>query len=104
MSTSVDGYTPLHGAAFQGRSEVARILLNHPGVPNAAHKDGFFPVHRACWGKEKRHTETLRVFLEAGNYGMKTSDGKSLLEVCKSSGNSASIQLVGDWGSAAEEL
>lgn len=23
-------------------------------------------MHRACWGTEERHTETVKVFLEAG--------------------------------------
>ena len=24
-----DGYTPMHGAGFQGRAEIAKILLDH---------------------------------------------------------------------------
>lgn len=99
-----DGYTPLHGAAFQGRASVARVLLEKPSVPNVMHEDGFFPVHRSCWGQEKRHTETLKVFLEGGEYSRVTKDGKSLLDVCLKAGNKASISLVSSWGSAAEEL
>lgn len=57
-----DGYTPAHGAGFQGRSEVMRLLWKaginvhddfHPG-------DGYAPLHRACWGQNNRHTETVR--------------------------------------------
>ncbi len=99
-----DGYTPLHGAAFQGRASVARLLLEKPSVPNVMHEDGFFAVHRSCWGQEKRHTETLKVFLEGGEYSRVTKDGKSLLDVCLKAGNKASIALVSSWGSAAEEL
>ena len=99
-----DGYTPLHGAGYQGRADVARILLQDERVPNAMHADGFFPVHRALWGSEQRHTDTLRVFLENGAYGTLTRDGKTLLEVAQQKGNSASIALLKDWGSAAEEL
>ena len=24
-----DGYTPMHGAGFQGRAEIAKILMDH---------------------------------------------------------------------------
>lgn len=61
-----DGYTPMHGAGFQGRSEIAKLLIKH-GVPiNDEHIDGYNPIHRACWGREERHTDTVRVFLEGG--------------------------------------
>merc|ERR1711902_443115 len=37
------------------------------GVPlRDVHKDGFEPIHRACWGKEGRHTSTVKFFLENG--------------------------------------
>ena len=28
------------------------------------HDDGFAPLHRACWGKEKRHTEVVKFLVE----------------------------------------
>jgi len=60
------GYTPMHGAAFQGRAEIAKIL-HEAGVPlRDAHEDGNEPIHRACWGKEGRHTTTVKFFLENG--------------------------------------
>mmetsp|Transcript_5822 Transcript_5822/g.11387 ORF Transcript_5822/g.11387 Transcript_5822/m.11387 type:complete len:203 (-) Transcript_5822:230-838(-) len=60
-----DGYTPPHGAGFQGRAEVLRLLKGHGlDVINTPHKDGFLPFHRACWGREARHTNTVRVFVE----------------------------------------
>lgn len=62
-----DGYTPAHGAGFQGRANIMAILKNH-GVDifHAATKDNFTPFHRACWGREQRHTETIRYMLEQG--------------------------------------
>ncbi len=49
-----DGYTPMHGAGFQGRAAIAKLLIEH-GIPvSAVHEDGFAPIHRACWGKEQR--------------------------------------------------
>jgi ankyrin repeat protein len=53
-----DDYTVWHGAGFQGRANVAKVLLEFDIDPNASkHKDGFSPLHRACWGQERRHSE-----------------------------------------------
>ena len=60
-----DGYTPMHGAAFQGRAEVARILLQDSRVPNIVHKDGFHPIHRAAWGHSKGHAGALTYPIQA---------------------------------------
>ncbi|CAB9513413.1 and SAM domain-containing protein 6 [Seminavis robusta] len=60
-----DGYTPPHGAGFQGRAKIMSILRDHNvDVVSPAEKDGFTPFHRACWGRETRHTETIRYLLE----------------------------------------
>ena len=58
-----DGYTPFHGAGFQGRASIARMLIKDSrGLdPSDRHKDGFQPLHRACWGGEARHAETVKV-------------------------------------------
>ena len=61
-----DGYTPVHGAGFQGRADIMKILIEHGLDPSDRHQDGFTPLHRACWGREDRHTETVRVLLDAG--------------------------------------
>ena len=55
-----DGYVPIHGAGFQGRAEIAQILINHGVDPSVKHSDGYMPIHRACWGQEKRHTDTVK--------------------------------------------
>ena len=63
------GYTCLHGAGFQGRASVIRAIASSRFseiVPNNAHEDGFSPVHRACWGRETRHSEALAAFFETG--------------------------------------
>ncbi len=86
-----------HGAAFQGRADVARVLLAYR-VANTAHKDGYFPVHRACWGNEARHTAALRVFLENGDlHKTTTTNGESVQAICSRSGNGMSIKLVEEW-------
>lgn len=61
-----DGYTPLHGAGFQGRAKIMKMLIAHGLDPNDYHTDGYTPLHRACWGGEPRHTQTVKVLLEAG--------------------------------------
>jgi len=61
-----DGYTPMHAAAFQGRAEIVKMLVKHGLDPRPMHRDGFEPIFRACWGRESRFTETVKVFLDAG--------------------------------------
>mmetsp|Transcript_13831 Transcript_13831/g.35842 ORF Transcript_13831/g.35842 Transcript_13831/m.35842 type:complete len:197 (+) Transcript_13831:61-651(+) len=61
-----DGYTPMHGAGFQGRADIMKLLIAHGLNPSDMHTDGYTPLHRSCWGGEPRHTETVKVLLEAG--------------------------------------
>lgn len=58
-----DGYTPMHGAGFQGRAEIAQILIDHGMDPRDVHQDGYEPIVRACWGREKRHSDTVKRLL-----------------------------------------
>ena len=39
-----DGYTPMHGAAFQGHAYIVRLLLEHGVALRDVHKDGFEPA------------------------------------------------------------
>lgn len=89
-----DGYTPMHGAGFQGRAEIMKLLIEHGLDPLDAHKDGYTPIHRAAWGKEERHTETIRVLIDVGNvpHDFKApGSGKTALEMTK---NPSSIALL----------
>ena len=38
-----------------------RVLKEVGGIDvvNSPMQDGFFPIHRACWGRERRHAETV---------------------------------------------
>lgn len=60
------GFTIMHGAAFRGRAVLVRLLAKHGAETNTLHKDGFAPLHRACWGNEPDDTETVRALLELG--------------------------------------
>ena len=73
-----DGYTPMHGAGFQGRAEIAQILADHGVSMTDKHRDGFTPFHRACWGTDRRHTETVEVFLKNGvDADIESDDGRT---------------------------
>ena len=43
-----DGYTPMHGAGFQGRAKIAKLLIAHGLDANPMHTDGFTPLYAAC--------------------------------------------------------
>ena len=77
-----NGYTPIHGAGFQGRDDIVPILIAAGMDPLNVHEDGFIAMRRAWWGDQQRHTDTVRVFLEAGvpydyrvRFGTQHSDG-----------------------------
>eukprot|EP00316_Scyphosphaera_apsteinii_P024814 CAMPEP_0119324316 /NCGR_PEP_ID=MMETSP1333-20130426/62822_1 /TAXON_ID=418940 /ORGANISM="Scyphosphaera apsteinii, Strain RCC1455" /LENGTH=145 /DNA_ID=CAMNT_0007331995 /DNA_START=147 /DNA_END=584 /DNA_ORIENTATION=- len=92
-----DGYTPMHGAGFQGRAEIARLLIGHGLDPFDVHKDGHSPMQRACWGNEQRHTDTVRVFLEAGAT-------ESDMHKCLQRTSPATKKLVLEMQAAKEEV
>ena len=47
-----DGYTPLHRASYNGRTNVVRVLLQRGADVDARTEDGWQPLHCACrWGE-----------------------------------------------------
>ncbi|KAL7482294.1 hypothetical protein ACHAW6_007975 [Cyclotella cf. meneghiniana] len=94
-----DGYTPMHGAGFQGRAEIAEMLKNH-GVPlRDKHHDGYEPAIRSCWGSEERHTETLIWFIDNG------VPVEEIYDVCvTSSSNEQTKQFLRERKEAKDEL
>merc|ERR1719221_1943665 len=82
-----DGYTPFHGAGFQGRAAVAKHLLAHRLDPSDRHRDGSTPLHRACWGQEQRHTDMVRFLLKNGvDVEEKDNRGRTCLEMTGNKG------------------
>jgi len=97
-ATENDGYNVLHAAGFQGRSEILEVLLQHFAIQKEAggfvldpstdkHEDGFYPIHRSCWGREPRHTETVKVFLTNNVSSQLSADnGKTCAEMTNNEG------------------
>ncbi|GMH69273.1 hypothetical protein TrRE_jg12975 [Triparma retinervis] len=54
------GQTALMRAILSGQTSAVYYLLKHGA------RTDYEPIFRACWGSESRHTETVRIFLEAG--------------------------------------
>ncbi|KAL3805838.1 hypothetical protein HJC23_007799 [Cyclotella cryptica] len=94
-----DGYTPMHGAGFQGRAGIAEMLKNH-GVPlRDKHHDGYEPAIRSCWGPEERHTEALKWFIDNG------VPVEEIYDVCMAStSNEQTKKMLRDKKEAKDEL
>jgi len=62
---STDGWTPLHLAAFFGKLEAARLLLNRGADANARSSNPMenTPLHAAASGK---HSKIIRLLLDHG--------------------------------------
>jgi ankyrin repeat protein len=86
--TEKDGYNVLHAAGFQGRADILKVLLYKKGLdPMDKHTDGYYPIHRACWGRETRHTDTVEVFLEYGiSPNLPAENGKTCAEMTPNEG------------------
>ena len=91
-----DGYTPMHGAGFQGRAQIARLLIEHGLDPRGTpHDDGFQPIHRAVWGGEQRHTDTVKVFLDAGvHVDEAAKNGQRPIEMVRSNQGTRRLLLM----------
>ena len=68
---------------------------------HSTHTDGYTAFHRACWGIEKRHTDTVEAFLNHGVDGTLLSEsGKSCLDMTT---NKLTKKLVRNWIAADQE-
>lgn len=83
-------------SAVQGRAEIATLLLAHGLDPMDRHSDGFIGMHRACWGREQRHTDTVQAFLEGGvKPDAMATNGQKPIEMA--GGNPATKKLLEAW-------
>ncbi len=77
-----------------------RDLPQHTQLPVLAHTSynacRFTPLHRACWGAEKRHTDTVAVLLEAGvPFDQPAADGSLPIDMARN--NAATRKLLKRW-------
>ena len=92
-----DGYTPMHGAGFQGRAEIGQLLISHGVNAREKHSDGFEPIQRACWGNEPRHTQTVKMFLENDVWD------ENIYKSCKKSPNANTVKLIQEYYNKKEK-
>ena len=99
-----DGYTPPHGAGFQGRPDVMRVLKEVGGIDviNSPHADGFFPIHRACWGREPRHAKTVEYLLSIGEDPNRMSTGARKQTCLEMTSNPHTIEVLKKYGASVE--
>ena len=90
---------------LQGRAEILKLLIKDRRKidPNEFHKDGFAPLHRACWGQESRHTDTARVFVELGGvpWNVKSKKGTICRDITN---NPATRNLMIEYQNKNKEL
>lgn len=99
-----DGYTPPHGAGFQGRPDVMRVLKEVGGIDviNSPHADGFFPIHRACWGRDQRHAKTVEYLLSIGEDPNRKSTGSRKQTCLEMTSNPHTIEVLKKYGVSTE--
>eukprot|EP00946_MAST-07B_sp_MAST-7B-sp1_P001020 g1020.t1 len=97
-----DGYTPMHGAGFQGRAKIASMLLKHGLDVDDVHSgDGLTPLWRTTWGRQRRHIDTAEVMIVEGKADVnfvskKASAGQphNILSSAVRNGNTRAVDLL----------
>jgi ankyrin repeat protein len=93
MAHSADGYTALHFAAFFGKAEVARILLEAGAAVDAVADNQMRvqPLHSAAAG---RHLEVCRLLLSAGaDVNARQAGGFAPLHAAAQNGDPEMVEL-----------
>jgi ankyrin repeat protein len=100
-----DGYTPAHGAGFQGRAKIMSLLKEHGvDIYAPAGKDAFTPFHRACWGREERHTDTIEYLLSEGGVKVNVKGGHDKRTCFQMTPNENTKTLLVKYGAGNTEL
>src|ERR687888_426808 len=81
---SSDGFTPLHLAAFFGRSDAAAVLLEHGAPPNARAEGGATPLHSAAANGDRAIVELL--LAHGADPSVRRDDGKTPAELAREAG------------------
>src|SRR3984885_16048593 len=95
---SEDGWTPLHLAAFFGKQDAARALLNKGAPVNARSTNAMqnMPLHAAAAGK---HTEIARLLIEHGaSVDARQHGGWTPMHAAAQNGDIPLAKTLGDAG------
>ena len=100
--TEKDGYNIAHASAFQGRSDILTMFLDSSHIKdksifNEPHSDGYYPIHRTCWGREQRHTDTLEVFVKKAGIDVNVKalkNGQTCYEMTRNDATKALIETL----------
>jgi ankyrin repeat protein len=100
------GYTPAHGAGFQGQTAVMRVLKKYNLDLNDFHADGNSPFHRACWGRTERHAELVRYMVEDGgvDVNLPSNEGQTCMQMTSNAMTKEVLRTLGAVETDAQEL
>ena len=92
----------LLGRAERRHSSLLRLLhAKGIDIKSDMHEDGYLPLHRACWGREARHAETVKTFHELGvNLATPARDGRTC---AKMTSNTKTLEVLKERGFWTDE-
>ncbi len=89
------GRTPLHTAAYEGRFDVVKLLLEHGADPNTQDKDGRTPLH---WAALRGLVDVVRLLLVHGaDPTVEDEDGKTPLDLARVKGFHEVVSVIKEW-------
>ena len=91
---NIDGWTPLHLAAFYGRREAAQVLLDHGADVAAVSTNGMAnqPLHAAAAG---RHLDLVELLLAHGaDVEALSDDGRNAIDLATAAGHDEVVELL----------
>ena len=91
---NIDGWTPLHLAAFHGRHEAAQVLLDHGADVAAVSTNGMAnqPLHAAAAG---RHLDLVELLLAHGaDVEALSDDGRNAIDLATAAGHDEVVELL----------
>lgn len=87
-----DGWAPLHYAAFEGRDEMVRYLLDKGADKDAIAPNGYSALMLAARGG---HTDSARILLQVdADFRIASSDGATALRIAQARNDKVLVELI----------